>query len=83
MVPRKGGERIQLPGRRHRTEVKKLLQAMGVPVWQRKPLMLLVDASGEVHAIPGLAMSEMLSKWLQAQGAELVIDAKIDPATLD
>ena len=83
VVSRKGGERIQLPGRRHRTEVKKLLQAMGVPVWQRKPLMLLVDASGEVHAIPGLAMSDTLSKWLQAQGAELVIDAKIDPATLD
>lgn len=80
---RHGGERIQLPGRRHRTEVKKLLQAMEVPVWQREALPLLVDHLGEVHAIGGQAVSDSLSHWLHETGARLVYAAEIDPAPLD
>lgn len=82
VVARAGGERIQLPGRRHRTEVKKLLQAMGIPAWQRSGLPLLVDELGEVHAIPGIAISDALSKWLQANGCELIHDTAIDLDTV-
>lgn len=83
VVRRSGGERIQLPGRRHRTEVKKLLQALGVPVWQRAHLALLIDDLGEVHAIPGLAVSDSLAKWLEQSGHALIYEADIDPAALD
>ena len=83
LVARRGGERIRLPGRSHHTEVKKLLQALGVPAWQRSQLPLLVDESGEVHAIPGWAVSETLSSWLQRTGSQLVHDTEIDPACLD
>lgn len=38
---RQGGERCQLPGRQHRHKLKKLLQAAGVPPWERARLPLL------------------------------------------
>ncbi|MBL1261517.1 MAG: tRNA lysidine(34) synthetase TilS [Thiotrichaceae bacterium] len=42
---RRGGERCQLPGRRHRHALKGLLQQAGVPPWQRNriPLIYLGD----------------------------------------
>ncbi len=38
---RQGGERCQLPGRQHHHKLKKLLQAAGVPPWERARLPLL------------------------------------------
>jgi tRNA(Ile)-lysidine synthase len=38
---REGGERCRLPGRDHSQRVKKLLQARGVPPWQRERLPFL------------------------------------------
>lgn len=38
---RRGGERLRLPGRAHRTELKTWLQAAGVPPWTRARLPLL------------------------------------------
>lgn len=40
-----GGEKIHLPGRKHRSRVKKLWQAAGVPPWirQRTPLIYAED----------------------------------------
>jgi len=38
---RQGGEQLQLPGRRHHHQLKKLLQAAGIPPWERARLPLL------------------------------------------
>lgn len=38
---RQGGERCRLPGRKHHTTLKNLLQQEGVPPWQRKTLPLI------------------------------------------
>lgn len=38
---RGGGERCRLPGRRHHHKLKKLLQAAGVPPWERRRLPLI------------------------------------------
>ncbi len=38
---RTGGERCRLPGRRHHHKLKKLLQAAGVPPWERRRLPLI------------------------------------------
>ena len=47
---RQGGEKCQLPGRRHRHELKKLLQEWGVPPWQRDriPLICIDDQVAQV-----------------------------------
>lgn len=43
---RQGGERCQLPGRQHHHKLKKLLQAAGIPPWERAhlPLLYINDA---------------------------------------
>jgi tRNA(Ile)-lysidine synthase len=47
---RQGGERCQLPGRPHHHKLKKLLQAAGVPPWERArlPLLYVNDALAAV-----------------------------------
>lgn len=47
---RLGGEKCRLPGRRHRHELKKLLQGWGVPPWQRDkiPLIYIGDELAQV-----------------------------------
>jgi tRNA(Ile)-lysidine synthase len=47
---RRGGENLQLPGHRHHHLLKKLLQAQGVPPWERLRLPLLF-ANGELAAV--------------------------------
>ncbi|MDH5302170.1 MAG: tRNA lysidine(34) synthetase TilS [Gammaproteobacteria bacterium] len=39
--PRQGGESLRLPGRDHHHSLKKLLQAAGLPPWERQQLALL------------------------------------------
>jgi len=54
---RRGGERVRLPGRRHSQSLKKLLQAEGIPPWQRErlPLVYLAD---ELAAVGDLWVCE-------------------------
>ena len=69
---RQGGERIHLPGRGHSHALKHVLQAAGIPPWQREHLPLLSDAAGTVLAAGDIAVSASLDAWLRARGARLV-----------
>lgn len=40
---RRGGERLMLPGRSHHSELKQVLQSLGLPPWQRERLPLLFE----------------------------------------
>ncbi len=48
---RRGGERILLPGRQHRSELRDLLQQAGVPPWERERLPMLIDRNDDVIAV--------------------------------
>lgn len=65
---RQGGERIRLAGRDHHTELKTLLQSLGVPPWRRARLPLLFAADGELLAAGDVAISARLAHWL-AEGS--------------
>lgn len=68
---RLGGERMRLPGRSHSHALKKLLQASGIPPWERRRLPLLWDADGELLAAGDLLLSARMDHWLRARGAAL------------
>jgi len=61
---RRGGERIRLAGREHHTELKTLLQSLGVPPWRRARLPLLFAADGELLAAGDVVISARLAHWL-------------------
>lgn len=69
---RRGGERIVLPGRAHSHALKHVLQALGVPPWERARLPLLCDDADTVHAAGDLAYSAWFDGWLRERGARLV-----------
>ena len=60
---RQGGERLQQPGRLHRHQLKHLLQAAGVPPWQRAALPLLFAGDGELLAAGDGLLSARLARW--------------------
>ena len=67
---RRGGERIQLPGRSHSHALKDLLQQRGLPPWQRRQLPLLFD--GEVLMAAGdRVIAAPLQHWLDEHHAQL------------
>jgi tRNA(Ile)-lysidine synthase len=68
---RQGGERIHLGGMRR--ELRKLLQELAVPGWERDRLVLIWDADrpGECLAILGLACSDTMTPWLAEHGHRL------------
>jgi len=67
---RRGGERLQLPGRVHSRLLKHLLQESALPPWQRASLPLLWD--GDILlAAGGELISASLSQWLRAHDARL------------
>lgn len=67
---RRGGERIQLPGRSHSHALKDLLQQRGLPPWQRRQLPLLFD--GEVLMAAGdRVIAAPLQHWLDEHDAQL------------
>lgn len=68
---RRGGERIVLPGRTHSHALKKLLQSLDLPPWERARLPLLRSESGAVTAAGDLLVSADFHAWLQAHGARL------------
>ena len=69
--PRRGGERLRLPGRGHSHALKHLLQEAGIPPWQRSRLPLLSDAGGELLAAGDRLLAAPLHDWLEARGARL------------
>lgn len=68
---RRGGERIALPGRSHHHALKHVLQALGVPPWERERLPLLEGADGMLLAAADRAVAAPLQAWLDARGARL------------
>jgi len=68
---RRGGERMRLPGRAHHHTLKHLLQAAGVPPWERERMPLLEDAGGTVLAAGDRLLAAPLQAWLEARGARL------------
>lgn len=61
---RQGGEWFQPSGRAHRRELKKLLQAAGIPPWQRDRMPLLYREK-ELLAVVGLGVA---AQWAAASG---------------
>lgn len=72
VTDRRGGERIQLPGRGHRHRLKQALQALGVPGWERRRLPLLWHDDGELLAAGDLLISARLDADLRQAGGGLV-----------
>ena len=54
---RKGGEKVNLPGRDHRSSLKKILQEARVPKWERDSLPFLVYR-GEIVWVNGIGISQ-------------------------
>jgi tRNA(Ile)-lysidine synthase len=71
LAARQGGERLRLPGRAHTHAVKKLLQALEVPPWERQRLPLAFAADGELLAVGDVLTSARMA----AVGARLRIEA--------
>lgn len=69
--PRRGGERIVLPGRAHSHALKHVLQERGVPPWERSRLPLLSAPDGEVLAAADRAYAARFEAWLHERGARL------------
>lgn len=69
--PRRGGERIRLPGRGHRHRLKQVLQEHGIPPWARARLPLLFAADGELLAAGDRILAADFAAWLEARGARL------------
>lgn len=70
-LPRRGGERITLPGREHSHALKHVLQDLGIPPWQRQQLPLLAGADGALLAVADRAYSAAFDAWLGQHGARL------------
>lgn len=69
--PRRGGERIVLPGRQHSHQLKHLLQDACIPPWRRASLPLLFADDGELLAAGDAIVSARLHAWLDFHGARL------------
>ena len=69
--PRRGGERLCLPGRQHHHALKDLLQQHGLPPWERRQLPLLWDADGELLAAGDLLTGARFAAWLNGHGGGL------------
>ena len=69
--PRRGGERVVLPGRTHSHALKQLLQERDVPPWVRERLPLLSSADGSVLAAGDLVLAATMQDWLLQSGARL------------
>ena len=68
---RTGGERLRLPGRAHRSELKHVYQQRGIAPWIRDRTPLLFAPDGELLAAGDLIMSERLETWLADHGVAL------------
>lgn len=68
---RRGGERIQLPGRSHHHSLRHVLQQQAVPPWLRERLPLLFANDGELLAAGDGILSARWQAWQQQTGARL------------
>lgn len=68
---RVGGERLLLPDREHHHTLKHVLQAHGVPPWERARLPLLVTRGDVLLAVGDTIRAEAFDQWLGAVGADL------------
>ncbi|MBW8369215.1 MAG: tRNA lysidine(34) synthetase TilS [Arenimonas sp.] len=66
-----GGVRLVRPGRSHSSELKHVLQDLGVPPWQRARLPLLFAPDGTLLAAGDVALSGQLHRWLAEHGTRL------------
>lgn len=71
VTPRHGGERLRLPGRTHRHELKRLLQDAGIPPWERRGLPLLFAGDGELLAAGDFLLGARFDDWLRRHAAGL------------
>lgn len=71
VTPRRGGERLRLPGRSHHHALKDCLQALGIPPWERRRLPLLWAPDGRLVAAGDLLYAADLDAWLRQQRARL------------
>ena len=68
---RGGGERIALPGRSHHHALKDVLQALGIPPWERRQLPLLWRGD-RLWAAGDFVLSADADTWLRTHRARLV-----------
>lgn len=70
IAPRRGGERIRLHGQQH-SDLRKRLQEIGLPPWQRERLPLLFGVDGELLAAGDLLIAQTLRERLAVLGCSL------------
>jgi tRNA(Ile)-lysidine synthase len=70
VTARRGGERIALPGRPHRHALKDVLQAQGIPPWERRQLPLLWQGEA-LWSAGDLVLSADCDAWLRTHGRRL------------
>ncbi len=68
---RRGGERIRLHSEQ-RSDLRKRLQEIGLPPWQRERLPLLFDSAGELQAAGDLLLAAEFRTRLQAMNCQLL-----------
>jgi tRNA(Ile)-lysidine synthase len=69
--PRRGGDRPPLPPPPHGSALKKVLQALAIPPWERRRLPLLFAADGELLAAGDLVLSARLLALLDEHASTL------------
>jgi tRNA(Ile)-lysidine synthase len=69
---RQGGERVQLPGREHRHQLKKLLQDWGVPPWERDRIPLIY-IKGELAQVVGYCVCAPFAAVADEPGVDIVL----------
>ncbi|MEO7251074.1 MAG: tRNA lysidine(34) synthetase TilS [Arenimonas sp.] len=77
---RQGGERITLPGRKHSHVLKKHLQEVGVPPWERGRMPLLLAQDGELLAAGDQILSASLALFCDQHRVRLHWRRRIAPA---
>lgn len=70
VTARRGGERIQLPGRRHLHALKHCLQREHLAPWRRAQLPLLYSGA-TLLAAADVVIGAQLQQWLQQRDAQL------------
>jgi tRNA(Ile)-lysidine synthase len=74
--PRAGGERIRIAADRPRQTLKRLLQAAGIPEWQRDT-MPLVWCGDALAAVPGIGVDAQFA----TEPGERGVDVRWHPAS--
>lgn len=70
---RRGGERFQMPGRRHSSKLKKLLHAQCIPPWERK-ILPLIYGRGELIAVAPWCVSDGYTAFDGQNGIEIGVE---------